>query len=535
MSPVDASRQIWPAKPAQNGTLASAIQALGLSQDRVSDDQQSVLPLGRSNSRRASRFAPCLLALAGIFACTWAAFLVSSDRLGQGLGSMGFLYLVFVVLAAVYGGFWQATWVSVVAVACLDYFFDPPIFSFTVGRLSNYVELTVFEFTALIISQLWNRAHVRELEAAAERRDTSRLYQTARRNLLINSPGDPGSEVARLIREMFDLRAVLLFDAQSGNVYICGSSGRDREQRTKDAYCLDSDAFESEEGDWYCALRLGVRPVGALALCGTGMSKLTATAAASLAAIALERARIIEQQCEAEAGRQAERLRTAVLDALAHKFKTPLTVIRTASSGLPAAGALSELQRELISLIDQEARKVNDLATQLVGSPKLDSAEFDPQPEPLLFSRLFKAAVQELEQERDRERFSISVPAAEPAVFADRELVLTALDQLIDNALKYSVPASPIEVEIAGQEGSVVLRVRSKGLVVSDADRERIFERFYRAAGAQSCATGTGLGLSIVKTIASDHRGAVWAKGEPGYGTAFSFSLPLVPSGVSCD
>lgn len=275
--------------------------------------------------------------------------------------------------------------------------------------------------------------------------------------------------------------------------------------------------------------------MGAVALCGTDMKVLIATALASLAAIALERARTLQQQCQAEAARQAEQLRTAVLDALAHKFKTPLTVIRTASSGLPAAGELSELQRDLVRLIDQEARTLNDLASRLVGAPQLDFKEFEPQPEPLLFSRLIKAAIQELDQPADRDRFRISIPASEPPVFADRELILTALAQLVDNALKYSLPASPIDIGIAVKEAAVVLGVRSKGLVVSTADRERIFERFYRAPGAQDYSVGTGLGLSIVKTIAADHCGHVWAEGEPDYGSVFSFSLPLVPTGVACE
>ena len=188
---------------------------------------------------------------------------------------------------------------------------------------------------------------------------------------------------------------------------------------------------------------------------------------------------------------------------------------------------MSELQTELVSLIDQEARKLNDLASRLVGAPKLDSTEFAPQPEPLLLSRLMKAAIQELEQQADRDRFQVSAAGHEPPVFADRELILTALAQLVDNALKYSLPGSPIEVRLIVKEAAVVLTVRSQGLVVAPADRERIFERFYRAPGAQHCAVGTGLGLSIVKTIAADHHGHVWAEGEPDYGTVFSLSLPI--------
>jgi signal transduction histidine kinase len=186
------------------------------------------------------------------------------------------------------------------------------------------------------------------------------------------------------------------------------------------------------------------------------------------------------------------------------------------------------MQTELVSLIDQEASKLNDLASRLVGAPELHPTAFAPQPEPVLLSRLLKSAVQELAKESERERFHITFPEHEPAVFADRELVLTALAQLIDNAVKYSTPGSPIDLGLMVKASSVVATVRSKGLVVSSTDRERIFERFYRAPGAQSFSSGTGLGLSIVKTIAADHRGHAWADGEPGYGTIFSLSLPFM-------
>jgi two-component system sensor histidine kinase KdpD len=168
-----------------------------------------------------------------------------------------------------------------------------------------------------------------------------RLYQAARRVLLLDCSGDPGNPVTGLIRETFELQGVVLFDGLSGALYESGSPAPGTEQRTREAYLLDSDEYASLEKSWFCILRLGVRPVGALALiCGTQMTELTATALASLGAIALERVRTLDRKNQAEAARQAEQLRTAVLDALAHKFKTPLTVIRTASSGLPAAGLL---------------------------------------------------------------------------------------------------------------------------------------------------------------------------------------------------
>jgi two-component system sensor histidine kinase KdpD len=466
---------------------------------------------------------PCVLSLAGIAGCTWISF-----DLGQNPASVGFLYLVFVVLAAVYGGFWQATLISIVSVGALDYFFNAPIFSFSVDKAADWVELGAFELTALVITQLSNRAELRAREADRERRDAARLYQAARGILLFDSSADPGNPVTVLIRETFELRAVVLFDGKSGLLYANGEAGTEIDRQTREAYTSDGDLFVAGENNWFCALRLGVRPVGALALCGTEMNKVTAAALASLSAIALERARTLAMQNRAEASRQAEQLRTAVLDALAHKFKTPLTVIRTASSGLPAAGPLSELQTELVSLIDQEAKTLNDLASRLSGAPNLESPEFAPQREPLLFSRLARAAIHEIEPPAMRDRFRLTVPVQEPPVFADRELILTALAQLVDNAIKYSLPESSIEIVIVPAGTAVTLNIRSRGLVVPLADRERIFERFYRAPGAQQCSHGTGLGLSIVKTIAQDHLGHVWAEGEPDYGTRITLSLPIV-------
>jgi two-component system, OmpR family, sensor histidine kinase KdpD len=497
----------------------------GLSGNAIGADRRSYSPARaiREIAARLAHVLPCLLCLVGVAACTWISY-----RLGLNLGTVGFIYLIFVVLAAFYGGFRQATLVSVIAVGCLDYFFDQPIFSFSVDRLSNWVELGAFEFTALVISQLSNRAQLRAVEAIAERRDTDRLYQAARLMLLLDNRSKVGHLVASLIRDTFELKGVVLFDAHSAASYESGNPEAEADREARQAYLSDSDRFDSSRQSWFCVLRLGGRPEGALALCGTGMRELAAAAVASLVAIALERARTLEKQYRAEAAREAEQLRTAVLDSLAHQFKTPLTVIRTASSGLPAAGGLCEQQTELVSLIDQEARKLNDLASRLVGAPLLESPEFQPQPEPLLLSRLMKSALQEIDQPADRERFRLSPPAHEPPVFADRELILTALAQLVDNALKYSVPGSVIDVTLAAKPTAVVLSVRSRGLVVSAADRERIFERFYRAPGAQDRYSGTGLGLSIVKTIAAGQRGHVWAEGEPGYGTVFSLSLPVL-------
>src|SRR5579871_1338184 len=215
-----------------------------------------------------------LLAAVSLLVYTWIAF-----ELGQSLSSTGFVYLIFIVLAAVYGGFWQATFVSVIAVASLDYFFEEPIFSFTIGRVSNWVQLVAFEFTALVVSTLSNRAHLRELEAVAERRDTAKLYEIARRILLIDPAEDPGNQIVALVREVFELGAVVLFDASSAKGYESRAACPQQVVQTaienaRSAYFLGTDRFDAETQTWFSVLRLGVRPVGSVALCGTNIRQL---------------------------------------------------------------------------------------------------------------------------------------------------------------------------------------------------------------------------------------------------------------------
>jgi len=144
--------------------------------------------------RNLTAALPCGLALAGVALSTWASF-----RLDQSFAFTGFVHLVIVVLAAVYGGFWQATFVSAVAAACLNYFFVPPIFSF-VNSPANWVALGAFEFTALVIGRLSLRARLQAVEAIAQRREMERLYETAQRILLLDNRGECGAGITNRLQ-----------------------------------------------------------------------------------------------------------------------------------------------------------------------------------------------------------------------------------------------------------------------------------------------------------------------------------------------
>jgi two-component system sensor histidine kinase KdpD len=463
------------------------------------------------------------LSLIAVAACTWLAFALQFN-----FASTGFLYLFLIVVTALYGGFWVATLSSVVAVACLNYFFTPPVFSFTVTHPENWVALGAFEFTALTISRLSHRARSRAAEAIAERSDSQHLYETAQRILALDRSGEPGTPIAPVIREVFALSGVTLFDAVSARAYIAGVPPENAAERTRSTYDLGADDFDPSTATWFRVLRLGASPVGALALTGGSIRSLMATAIASLVAVALERGHSFDRQCYAEAARHSEELRTAVLEALAHEFKTPLTIIHTVSSGLLAAGDLSDTHTELVTLIDKQSRNLNDLASRLLSAGNLDVAEFQPQCEAVFVSDLVTTAIGTVCPEESRGRFACSIPRDEVPVLADRKLMSTAFAQLVDNAVKYSEPDSPIGIAVALINQEVRVTIESQGDPIPPADCERVFDRFYRAAGAPNRPPGTGLGLSIVRRIVDAHRGRVWAESGAGR-SIFSIALPATP------
>ncbi|MGD0298261.1 MAG: ATP-binding protein [Bryobacteraceae bacterium] len=456
--------------------------------------------------------------LGAIAVSTWGAF-----HFGLNVPTVGFLYLVLVVLVSLHGGFAIATVTSIFAAVCLDYFFIPPILSFEVNTPDYWMALGAFEFTALVVTRLAYVANLRAVEAIAVRRDTERLYETARRILLFDRSKEPGSLLASLIQDVFELDEVVLFDAITGKMYGVGNqTGKD--ERLRSAFHRDRDEFDPNIRTWFCVLRMGARPMGGLSLGGTTMAAPVTTALASLCATALERARSFEREYRSEAARQSEQLRAAVLDALGHQFKTPVTTIWTASSGLLEVGGMSEIQTELLTVIDEQAKALNDLASRLLATAKLDSASFEPRRRALLLSKQVDAVIQAL-PEQHRNRFRIAAATDEIPVLADHRLIVVALTQLLDNAIKYSVPESPIDIWFGVAEAEASVTVRDQGQVIKPDESERIFERFYRGSLTDHGPAGTGLGLSIVKRIVEAHHGRVWFESKA-EGTEFSIALP---------
>jgi two-component system sensor histidine kinase KdpD len=464
-------------------------------------------------------------ALSGVVTVLLVAYL--GFRAHVNFSTAGFLHVLIVVLIAMIFGFWPATITSFAALICLNYFFVAPVYSFRVDDPQNWVALIAFESTALIVSRLSTQLETQARTAIQGRRSMERLYELSRSVLLLNRQQPPGPQIVLQIQQTMEVEGVALFEATLAQVDVAGSNISELRALARQTYLQDADRYDTESRTWQRVLRLGPSAIGAIALRGIHLSPIIVNAVASLTAIALERARSFEKESRAEAARQSEQLRTTVLDALAHAFKTPLTAIRTASSGLLEAGGLSAAQEDLSSLIDEESAKLNELTTRLLQTAKLEAAETRLRLEDVGLYELVDQVLTEHSEQLDGHAVQISIGNPHLATRGDRELLAAAVTQYIDNAAKYSTPGSPIAISVEESDDGILISVHNEGPLVRPEDRERIFERFYRSPGSSHRAAGTGLGLSITKKAAEAHRGRAWVQSEEGKGTTFFLSLPL--------
>ena len=462
-----------------------------------------------------------VLAMALTIAIALAAFWMHLN-----LASAISILLLATVIASIQWGVVQGTAVSLAAVGCLDFLFTPPLFKFSVHSPENWIALATFEATALLVSRLSWKERLHSEEQEYQRKGISKLYQLSNAILLVDSRSFDLEQLAALMREFFAIASVELWTTDIGP-----SSPNPASPGINPAYAVfrsGQDQDNLEEGWSHRVLRMGTSAIGGMVLHGWEVDPALASAASSLIAIAVERARSAQKENRAEAARNTEQLRTAVLDALAHGFKTPLTAIQTASSGLLAIAQLSPAETELVEIIDHEVSLLANLTTRLLRTAALDAREIRVRSSEVALVPLLEAILQDQDADT-RKRVHIIRPASLQPIKADPQLLSLALAQLIDNAQKYSRVGSAIELTLREEGATTAIAVTNQSEPIGADELSRIFERYYRGPQAGRGPTGTGLGLSIVKKIAEAHGGTASASYE-GSSIQISIHLPRNPS-----
>ncbi|HUA93772.1 MAG TPA: ATP-binding protein [Terracidiphilus sp.] len=438
---------------------------------------------------------------------------------------VGFLFLLVAVCEAILCGFWQASVVSVLACGCLDYFFYPPVFHFTVADPQDWVALGAFELSALLVSRLSSRERLNSYEAKLQRTAMEQLYKLSRSTLLINLHHPPGPQLTHLIQRIFGAEAVAVFNASSGGCDLAGAWNDDEKDLAKECYLGQGDDEDRATRTSRRLLRVGNQSIGAIAIRGE-LGPLVVDALASLTAVALDRSVSFEKESQIEAAHQSERLRAAVLDSLAHAVKTPLTAIQAANMGLGEVGELNRTQHELVRLIDEESRKLSLLSNRLLQTAKLEAQELSVAREVIAVEELVARALKEQRGRMSGHPVEVSMFDPSLTVRGDRDLLSMALVQYLDNAAKYSFVGTTVKIAARESHSEVLISVHNFGPAIPMADREKIFQRFYRGEGTVHLAAGTGIGLSTVKMAAEAHSGHAWVISSPSEGTTFFLSLP---------
>jgi two-component system sensor histidine kinase KdpD len=440
-----------------------------------------------------------------------------------------FLCLLAIVLLSLSGGFAGSVAISIFAVGCLDYFFIPPVLTWRISDPTSGVVLLTFCATSLVITRLSSKARNEARIAESKRRDVGLLYEVASRLLSLEPDLGAAPQSLRIFREVFGLNAVCLFDATAARVQVDGESAHGLAQLTRDSYIRGKDLRDSERKVHVRCVRIAGKLAGAIGFEGALDDDATAGSLSVLAATALERVRSFRSSSKAAAAAQAEMLRSAVLDAFAHEFKTPLAVILAAAGGLRETGGLALSQLEMVDIIENQTSRLSHLTTRLLRMARLDRDEVKPKmvatPIESLVTRLVE---QYRNQTGDR---PITVKLTQDArVMSDSELLNLALVQLLDNAVKYSPPGSPVTVEVDSSSGFAEVLVSNEGYSILPEEEDQIFERFYRGLESEHIAPGTGLGLYFARKIVRAHGGTLELDRDSRARamTSFRIRLPLL-------
>jgi two-component system sensor histidine kinase KdpD len=440
--------------------------------------------------------------------------------------TVALMFLVTVLLTSAYWGLRYAVVMAIAASAAFNFFFLPPIRTFTISDPQNWIALFAFLVTALVASNLAESAR-REAEAAKQRRrEVERLFSLSQRLLASENVLELLNAFPLYVQETFSVGSVAVIAADHPTVYRSSLDARFDETVLRSTLLRGEPITEA--GVSYVPLRLGMRTVGALGVTGDELSRETLDALGSLAGLAIERVRALEALSKNRAEQEHERLRTALLDSVTHEFRTPLTSIKASVTTLLSGSSLHDRGRhELLTVIDEETDRLNRLVGQAAEMTQLDSGMFKLDLQLHSIPGALDLARQDAKTSLENHSLEFTASADLPRVHMDLQRIREVLMHLLENAGKYSDSGVPIKVTSEVQGDQLVTSVADRGPGIDSFEQSLIFEKFYRGQNQRYAAPGTGMGLAIAKVIVEAHGGTIGVVSQMGSGSVFSFTLPI--------
>ena len=443
--------------------------------------------------------------------------------------TVGFTFLIAVLVISAFWGLRYAIFTAVMATAAYNFFFLPPLFRFTIADPQNWMALAAFLTTAAIASQLAERARRGAAYADQRRREVERLYAFSQQLWLSENVFALINAIPNHIAESFQISGAALFLEGKQETYFLDDQSRVQfpAEQLKAIADRGEPVLNRQQRTCFMPVRMGVRSVGALGLAGCDLSRESLEAIGSLVAIAIERANTVDKLSRSEAARESERLRSVLLDSVTHEFRTPLTSIKASAETLLSHANLDQEQRkDLLQVIDEESDRLNRLIGEVGEVSQLDSGQLRFQVEPRQIREAVELAVKNSQPSLRNHPLDISIPPNLPPVRMDLNRIAEVISQLLDNAAKYSPADAPVHITAELRDSGLVTSVADQGAGIDQMEQEMIFEKFYRGREQRMIIPGTGMGLPIAKSIVELHGGKIGVVSQWGRGSVFYFSLP---------
>ncbi|HEX2384469.1 MAG TPA: DUF4118 domain-containing protein [Acidimicrobiales bacterium] len=471
------------------------------SRSLLSPPKLRLAPLSRS--RRGTAF---VLTAVGLPVLT---LLLTSVRDSIGVQNALLLYLLFVVAISTIGGAIPGTVASIGAFLLLNWYFAPPIHTFTISNSHDLLALVTFLVVAGVISTLVDLATRRREDAVRARAEARALAAMA--GTVLQDP-EPLPKLVEELAASFQLDGVAVFVSEGDGWRVEAVAGPNPPP--------DPDAAEES---------LAFAQGSVLAWSGSEMrprDREVLSGFATQLALALQGRRLEAEAAAATAMAKANELRTALLAAVSHDLRTPLASIRASATSLlsdeidwdPAA------TKELLQTIDEEAERLNTLVGNLLDMSRLQTGSVTITTQAIGIEEIVAGAIVGLHAPPDR--IEVDVPETLPRVSVDPALLERAVANLIDNALFFSPKDVPVRVEAAEVSGTLHLRVIDAGPGIPVADRERVFQPFQRL-GDNPNGAGVGLGLAVAKGFVNAVGGELVIEDTPGGGCTMVITIPI--------
>jgi len=528
--------------------MVIAHNAVAGAQAAAVDAPDSVLSAD-SGKERWPRYLLALLATIVATGVCWL-FYDLYPRLGQ--ANLVMIYLLTTALVAVYGGRRAAILSSVLGVAAFDFMFVPPRFNIAVTDGQYLITFAIMLIVALIIGTLNASVRQQARIAGYRERRTALLYEMSRQLAMARGRDQMAEVAVRHVAQVFASRAVLLFADEQGHVVYPRASRLELSFSGSDLGVaqwvfdhrkpagMGTDTLSGSAG-LYLPLAGGERAFGVLALLPQNPRRVTLpeqyrlleTFAAQIG-LALERADYAAHAQAAEVRAETEAIRNALLASISHDLRTPLATIAGGAATL--AGNLDALtaadRGALANSVSDEATRMSERITTLLDLVRLETGAIQPRIELYALDELLGSVLHRLEQRLRRHQVRIELPESLPLLRVDGRLIEQVLENLLDNAGKYTPAGSQIVINAQLLSRQVEVSVVDDGPGLAVADPEILFEKFQRGA-PEGAVGGIGLGLAICRTILALHKGRIWAENRAPHGAVFRFTLPASAQGAA--